>query len=56
MGVFIGIKPVKGENVIELKYEAPGLKTGILISLTGIIILIFIIYKENKYKKQNLRR
>ncbi|RRD41065.1 hypothetical protein EII29_01045 [Leptotrichia sp. OH3620_COT-345] len=52
IGVFIGIKPVKGENVIELKYEASGLKTGILISLTGIIILILLFIKKINIKNK----
>ena len=53
MGVFIGLKTEKGKQVIELKYETPGLKTGIFISLMTIIILIFI--KIYKYKNQKLK-
>lgn len=45
-GVFIGVKTPKGQNTVELKYEAPGLKTGIFISLTGIIILICFCFKS----------
>jgi len=49
--VFIGIRPEKGTNIIELKYETPGLKIGIFISLVTLIILVFIkIYKYKKFR------
>jgi len=50
-GYLIGIRPEKGTNIIELKYETPGLKIGIFISLVTLIILVFIkIYKYKKFR------
>ncbi len=44
-GAFIGISLPKGNYDIEFKYHVPGFKTGLLISLIsiGILIILFII-------------
>ena len=57
MGIFIGISLEKGTNIIELKYEVPGLKTGILVSLITIITLVFIkIYKYKNFKSKEVKK
>ena len=57
MGIFIGISLEKGTNIIELKYEVPGLKIGILVSLITIITLVFIkIYKYKNFKSKEVKK
>lgn len=54
MNTFIGITLEKGQNKIEIKYEQPGLKTGIIISSFSIILLCcYLKYdrKKNIYEK-----
>ncbi len=51
LGDFIGITLKEGENNIELKYIPKGLKTGGIISICSIVILVF--YLIRKKKKQS---
>jgi len=43
---FIGIKLDRGEHTVEFKYETPGIKTGIIISIISFVCLIYLIRKE----------
>lgn len=45
---FMAVRVSKGENKIAFKYEPPGLKLGIIVSIIGIVIqiVIFIIVKR----------
>ena len=45
---FLGINISKGKHEIYLKYHTPYLKEGLIISIGGIIIFIFIAYKKRK--------
>ena len=50
---FLGIVlPDKGEYDIELKYHCPGAKAGIIVSLSGIILLILLFLLEKKKTKR----
>lgn len=51
---FMAVRADAGENTIEFRYETPGLKTGCIISVTGLVclgayIIIFRKKKNNEY-------
>ena len=51
---FIMIDVEKGNNTIEFKYESPGFKSGLLISLFGILLLgVEIFINKNKTKNNS---
>ena len=58
-GAFMGlIFPSDGEHTVELKYECPGLKIGLIVSLLGIIALLAVGFEKqiksfNKKAKKN---
>lgn len=41
---FVSIDLEPGDNVIELKYEPPGLKAGLIFSIVGCILAIFLLW------------
>lgn len=45
---FLGFKINKGKSVIKIKYNAPWLNYGILLSIIGFIFIIMIIFYERK--------
>lgn len=45
---FLAVNAEKGEWNIEMKYEPPGFKEGVLISLAGVVIFLFV---TNSFKK-----
>lgn len=47
---FIGIPLSEGEHDIYIVYSTPWIKTGAIISILGISILVIIIVKERKRK------
>ena len=53
-----GIPASKGKNNIEVSYETPGIKTGAIISLSGVSVMIvyliinLIISKKKKTKAE----
>ena len=47
MGLFVE----QGEHVIELKYETPFLKTGLLISIISFIVFLTYIIRGKLHKK-----
>lgn len=47
LDALLSFKVTEGEHVIELKYEIPYLKIGIIISVLSLICVIFIIKKNN---------
>jgi len=54
-GTFMTIDlPRKGHYEIELKYECPGLKIGILVSLVGLILLGLSIFLEKVRSKKTV--
>lgn len=46
---FIGTKLTKGTHQIRLVYHAPGLKLGILLCCTGLLLFIFQMWIQRKY-------
>lgn len=55
--MFMGIEVPEGEHIVELYYFTPGLKSGIVISLTSLLFIIGILFinrKENWGKKDEL--
>lgn len=54
---FLGINIEKGKHEIELKYKNPYIKTGLIISLTGICILIsYSIVNKRKNQISNVKK
>lgn len=49
-GAVLGVKLDKGKHTVELKYTPPGFKAGIIISISGLIVLIFISILVKKRK------
>lgn len=51
---FMAVKASAGENKIEFRYETPGLRTGALISIVGIILLAayIIIFRIRKSERK----
>lgn len=47
---FMAVKADQGENIIEFKYETPGLKTGIIISVMGFISFEVYLFISRKRK------
>ena len=47
LGAFIGVKLKPKDSEVKIKYEVPGLKLGIIMSLSGLILLFIL----NIYKK-----
>lgn len=41
-GAVLGVKLDKGKHTVELKYTPPGFKAGVIISISGLAVLIFI--------------
>ena len=54
-GGFIGIELNKGYSEIEMYFSSPGIKTGAIISLIGIIGFLLTIVKEKKLISLNKR-
>ena len=52
---FLGAKLPKGTHEITIKYNIPWLHTGILLSITGLIFYLIIIYKERNNNEKNKR-
>ena len=52
---FLGAKLPKGTHEITIKYNTPWLHTGILLSITGLIFYLIIIYKERNNNEKNKR-
>lgn len=51
---FLGLEITKGSHTIDIIYEPPLLKTGAVISLIGVLLLILVIFYpklENKFNK-----
>ncbi len=48
---FLGTKLTKGYHTITITYQSPWLKTGLITSLIGLILLIITIIKEKYYVK-----
>lgn len=48
---FLGTKLTKGYHTITITYQSPWLKTGLIASLIGLILLIITIIKEKYYVK-----
>ncbi|MCM1228286.1 MAG: YfhO family protein [Clostridium sp.] len=48
---FMAVKAQEGENEIEFRYETPGLKTGAMLSLLGIALLLLYIFITRKSGK-----
>lgn len=54
MGVFMSVEIPEGKHQITLKFEAPGLKQGILISsICGVTILIWVFLHRTKKRMKN---
>lgn len=51
---FIGITLEKGEHEIYLKYYTPWLKTGIIISILGMLILVIMIINGKRRRKKKI--
>ena len=49
LGAFIGIKLKNKDSNIILKYEAPGIRLGAIISLIGLIGLIILLFIDKKF-------
>jgi bacterial membrane protein len=49
LGAFIGIRLKNKESNIILKYEAPGVKLGVIISLIGLVGLIILSFVDKKF-------
>jgi len=49
-GMYTGLKLKAGKHDIEMNYFTPGLKLGLIISLIGVAILIYLLF-DNKRKK-----
>lgn len=47
----ISVPLTEGSNCIELKYYAPGLKLGILLSMVGVVGVVILIWHDHKTKK-----
>ncbi len=51
-GAFVGVLlPEEGEYTIELEYEVPGLRIGIMTSLLGVLAFLSVVF-EKKLKKK----
>ena len=50
-GGFLGIHINEGENIIEMNFISPGFKTGLALSLLGIIMFAILCVLEIIYKK-----
>ena len=51
---FIGIRVPAGENSVEFKYVAPGLKLGIVFSISSMVMVgIYCLYHYKLKKKEN---
>jgi len=58
-GAFIGLDLGKGEYELEFKYEAPGARLGLVISLVslgiyGILVLLFFVNIKRKKEKEQM--
>lgn len=54
---FIAIKCSKGENIIRFRYETPGLKTGLMISLVfACIFTMYFMYMVLKKRLSNIHK
>lgn len=53
---FLGTKLTKGYHEITITYQSPWLKTGIIISLIGLILLIITIIKEKYNDKRIIKK
>ncbi len=51
-GCFLGAKLPKGEHEIEITYEIIGFKLGMLLTIIGILLTIFIILYHKLYKEK----
>jgi len=51
----MSIPLVEGENEITIKYSLPGLKIGIVISLLGILLLVFYHIQMNNKNKKDIK-
>ena len=51
-GAFIAFDLPLGESVIELKYSAPGLKLGFIVSFIGLLLFLGLFFKSIKKKTQ----
>ncbi|MCR5628082.1 YfhO family protein [Eubacterium sp.] len=55
--LFVGMKVPKGNHVIEIKYESPGLKIGMVISSITILVIVIIgLYKCLRKRDNNERK
>lgn len=46
--MYMGLKLADGKHVIELKYNTPGLRTGIILSVVGLVITIGIAFYRRR--------
>lgn len=53
---FIAIPVSSGENVVKMVYCPVGFKTGIGISVTGLLIFLYVIFRKRKKKQENIKR
>ena len=60
-GMYCGLMLDPGEHNIELRYQTPGLKYGLVISIISIVIFMFFLFKSLKnnnslrfYKKRKI--
>ncbi len=47
---FIGVRLEKGNNEIVFKYRSPGLKLGIIVSISGLLLLFSVLFAEKRFK------
>jgi len=46
--MYMGLRLADGKHVIELKYNTPGLRTGIILSVVGLVLTIGIAFYRRR--------
>lgn len=52
----MAVPVTEGENEIELKYHVPGAKTGVLLSIAGILMFLAIAWFDRRSKLMKNKR
>ncbi|SDB34562.1 Uncharacterized membrane protein YfhO [Eubacterium oxidoreducens] len=52
-GDFMGLVVDEGTHEIYMEYKSPGLRTGLAISIVGVIIFVCVAFFEKKRKREN---